>query len=201
MDYWLGILGEQVDTIVEKAIASEGNSPGAQPAQASGQRWSKGISDPSLHLLWAAKTSRGVMEFRHRHQVDSTLGGISGTEANLVSTSTCTVPSLSDGLHHNGEDLCGAEISGLSMWRQSTDHQSDDDAQGAGGALAPLAEHWQRTSPRCALSRARTGDSACRTSSRCGKSACASSASPTSTGDAQGLQNTVSCSESKFIEL
>ena len=87
MDYWLGILGEQVDTIVEKAIASEGNSPGAQPAQASGQRWSKGISDPSLHLLWAAKTSRGVMEFRHRHQVDSMLGGISGTEANLVSTS------------------------------------------------------------------------------------------------------------------
>ena len=28
MDYWLGILGEQVDNIVEKAIASEGNSPG-----------------------------------------------------------------------------------------------------------------------------------------------------------------------------
>lgn len=29
MDYWLGILGEQVDNIVEKAIASEGNSPGS----------------------------------------------------------------------------------------------------------------------------------------------------------------------------
>ena len=28
MDYWLSILGEQVDNIVEKAIASEGNSPG-----------------------------------------------------------------------------------------------------------------------------------------------------------------------------
>ena len=28
MDYWLGILGEQVDNIVEKAIASECNSPG-----------------------------------------------------------------------------------------------------------------------------------------------------------------------------
>ena len=34
MDYWLGILGEQVDTIVEKAINSEGNSPGAELAQA-----------------------------------------------------------------------------------------------------------------------------------------------------------------------
>lgn len=31
MDYWLSILGEQVDNIVEKAIASEGNSPGALP--------------------------------------------------------------------------------------------------------------------------------------------------------------------------
>ena len=39
MDYWLGILGEQVDTIVEKAIASEGNSPGAGPAQAAGQQY------------------------------------------------------------------------------------------------------------------------------------------------------------------
>ena len=29
MDYWLSILGEQVDNIVEKALASEGNSPGA----------------------------------------------------------------------------------------------------------------------------------------------------------------------------
>ena len=28
MDYWLSILGEQVDDTVEKAIASEGNSPG-----------------------------------------------------------------------------------------------------------------------------------------------------------------------------
>ncbi len=28
MDYWLSILGEQVDNIVQKAIASEGNSPG-----------------------------------------------------------------------------------------------------------------------------------------------------------------------------
>ena len=47
-----------------------------------------------------------------------------------MSTSTCTVPSLSDGLHHNGADLCGAETSGLSMWRQSTDHQSSSDAAG-----------------------------------------------------------------------
>ena len=28
MDYWLSILGEQVDNIVQKAIASEGSSPG-----------------------------------------------------------------------------------------------------------------------------------------------------------------------------
>ena len=130
MDYWLGILGEQVDTIVEKAIASEGNSPGAQPAQASGQRWSKGISDPSLHSF------KGRHDFMRCDGVQtqgirwSTLGGISGTEANLVSTSTCTVPSLSDNLHHNGADLCGAETSGLSMWRQSTDHQSSSDAAG-----------------------------------------------------------------------
>ena len=113
MDYWLGILGEQVDTIVEKAIASEGNSPGAQPAQASGQRWSNEINDLSLHPLWAAKASCGVMDFGPRHQVDSTLGGISGMEANFVSTYTCAEPSFSDGLRHIGPDLCGAVIPAL----------------------------------------------------------------------------------------
>ena len=29
MDYWLGVLGDQVQTVVEKAVASEGNSQGA----------------------------------------------------------------------------------------------------------------------------------------------------------------------------
>lgn len=32
MDYWLSTLGEQVDNIVEKAIASEGNSQGVPSA-------------------------------------------------------------------------------------------------------------------------------------------------------------------------
>ena len=30
MEYWLGVLGDQVQTVVEKAVASEANSQGAR---------------------------------------------------------------------------------------------------------------------------------------------------------------------------
>lgn len=34
MDYWLGVLQEQIPTVVEKAVASESNSEGVYMSQA-----------------------------------------------------------------------------------------------------------------------------------------------------------------------
>ena len=61
MDYWLSILGEQVDNIVEKAIASEGNSPGSllcaqhsgQPRLVDAAAWA--IQKPVRHPSWGGQ--------------------------------------------------------------------------------------------------------------------------------------------------
>ena len=71
MEYWLGVLGDQVQTVVEKAVASEGNSQGAH---------GKGVSGFLGACLWAgsgfmqdpAAVERAFLE-AHYHSHDTHL--------------------------------------------------------------------------------------------------------------------------------